>query len=192
MWPSSYDLTPGWSVNPVHLPSRVTRRKNVRAAELPDLFLAENCRPFFSVAVFGPRNLTIPSRPVLYRPVPSYTVPSRPVLFRAVPCVFLQLALSPFSVDWLTSRNQLRELTAPSRHPVPCLFPQVTLSPFNMDAPGGINSFMTSVMKPVLPLIFFAQFMYLYRCPLASDACLGWFTLECLHHGCLFEMRGIS
>ena len=41
---------------------------------------------------------------------------------------------------------------------------QVSLSPLSMDAPGGINSVMTSLMKPVLPLIFFAQFMYLYRC----------------------------
>ena len=40
---------------------------------------------------------------------------------------------------------------------------QITLSPFNVDAPGGINSMMTSLMKPVLPLIFYAQFMYLYR-----------------------------
>lgn len=37
------------------------------------------------------------------------------------------------------------------------------MDPFAMDAPGGINSVMTSLMKPVLPLIFFAQFMYLYR-----------------------------
>eukprot|EP00904_Undaria_pinnatifida_P002278 jgi/Undpi1/12050/HiC_scaffold_4.g01749.m1 len=41
---------------------------------------------------------------------------------------------------------------------------KVTMDPFNVDAPGGINSFMTSLMKPVLPVIFYAQFMYLYRC----------------------------
>ncbi|CAN0454563.1 unnamed protein product [Laminaria digitata] len=39
----------------------------------------------------------------------------------------------------------------------------VSMSPFNIDAPGGMNSMMTSLMKPVLPLIFYAQFMYLYR-----------------------------
>lgn len=39
---------------------------------------------------------------------------------------------------------------------------KVTMSPFKVDAPGGINSMMTSLMKPVLPLIFYAQFMYLY------------------------------
>ena len=37
------------------------------------------------------------------------------------------------------------------------------MAPFSMDAPGGINSVMTSLMKPVLPVIFFMQFMYLYR-----------------------------
>lgn len=33
-----------------------------------------------------------------------------------------------------------------------------------------MQSVMTSVMKPVLPLIFFAQFMYLYRCDLQSTS----------------------
>ncbi|CAN0036712.1 unnamed protein product [Ectocarpus sp. 4 AP-2014] len=64
---------------------------------------------------------------------------------------------------------------------------KMTLSPFNMDAPGGVNSVMTSLMKPVLPFIFFAQFMYLYRCPPARClSCLcGWCTTWCLcHHAC--------
>eukprot|EP00752_Nemacystus_decipiens_P002003 g1924.t1 len=39
---------------------------------------------------------------------------------------------------------------------------KVTMAPFSLDAPGGINSVMTSLMKPVLPVIFFMQFMYLY------------------------------
>lgn len=39
----------------------------------------------------------------------------------------------------------------------------MTMVPFKMDAPGGMNSVMTSLMKPVLPVIFFMQFMYLYR-----------------------------
>lgn len=40
---------------------------------------------------------------------------------------------------------------------------QVQLSPLRFDAPGGMNSMMTSFLKPVLPIIFYMQFMYLYR-----------------------------
>ncbi|CAM9300604.1 unnamed protein product [Choristocarpus tenellus] len=39
---------------------------------------------------------------------------------------------------------------------------KVSLDPFKVDAPGGMNSMMTSLLKPALPLIFYAQFMYLY------------------------------
>lgn len=48
---------------------------------------------------------------------------------------------------------------------------QMTMAPFTMDAPGGINSVLTSLMKPVLPVIFFMQFMYLYRCGLLLGFC---------------------
>ncbi|KAG5182534.1 zeaxanthin epoxidase chloroplast precursor [Tribonema minus] len=43
---------------------------------------------------------------------------------------------------------------------------RMTMSPFKMDMPGGMKSIMTSLMQPVLPLIFWAQFNYLYSfCP---------------------------
>lgn len=47
---------------------------------------------------------------------------------------------------------------------------QMTLVPFSIDAPGGMNSFMTSMLKPVLPMIFYMQFMYLYRYAEISDS----------------------
>jgi hypothetical protein len=34
----------------------------------------------------------------------------------------------------------------------------MTMSPFKMDMPGGMRSVMTSIMQPVLPVIFWAQF----------------------------------
>ncbi|CAM9118912.1 unnamed protein product [Phaeothamnion confervicola] len=39
---------------------------------------------------------------------------------------------------------------------------RVTFNPFSMDMPGGMRSVMTSLLRPAMPLIFFAQFNYLY------------------------------
>lgn len=45
---------------------------------------------------------------------------------------------------------------------------KMTMSPFKMDMPGGMRSVMTSLMQPVLPIIFWLQFNYLYSfCPTA-------------------------
>lgn len=43
---------------------------------------------------------------------------------------------------------------------------KITMNPFTIDSPGGMKSFMTSFMKPILPIIFWVQFNYLYSfCP---------------------------
>lgn len=39
---------------------------------------------------------------------------------------------------------------------------KINLSPLSVDAPGGIKSMMTSLLKPALPFIFYMQFMFLY------------------------------